>query len=44
MPQIFRGGRHRKAVVIREMLMEWYSIIRHSVDTKIMVRFPKQVL
>ena len=24
--------------------MEWYSIIRHSVDTKIMVRFPKAVL
>ena len=24
--------------------MEWYSIIRHSVDVKIMVRFPKQVL
>ena len=24
--------------------MEWYSIIRHSVDCKIMVRFPKQVL
>ncbi len=24
--------------------MDWYSIIRHSVDSKIMVRFPKKVL
>jgi len=38
------GGRHRKAPVLREMLMEWYGIIRHSVDTKVMVRFPKLVL
>ena len=38
------GGRQRSAAIIREMLMEWYSIIRHSVDVKIMVRFPKQVL
>ena len=26
------------------MLIEWYSIIRHSVDTNIMCRFPKQCL
>jgi len=26
------------------MLMLWYSMIRHSVDCKIMVRFPKKVL
>ncbi len=24
--------------------MEWYGIIRHSVDTKFMVRFPKHCL
>ena len=24
--------------------MEWYSTIRHSVDCKLMVRFPKKVL
>ena len=29
---------------MRERLMEWWSIIRHSVDTKIMVRIPKHVL
>ena len=38
------GGRKRAAAVLRELLMEWYSSIRHSVDVKIMVRFPKQVL
>ena len=30
--------------IIRELLMEWYSRIRHSVNCKIMVRFPKAVL
>ena len=32
------------AVSIRECLIELYGIIRHSVNTKIMVRFPKKVL
>ena len=38
------GGRHLQAPVIEEMLIMWYSTIRHSVDTKVMVRFPKQCL
>ena len=38
------AGRHFSAAILRPDLMEWYSIIRHSVDTKIMVRFPKAVL
>ena len=38
-----RGGATHKAIVVRERLMEWWSIIRHSVDTKIMVRIPKAV-
>ena len=38
------GGRPRKACMLRELLMEWYSDIRHSVDCKSMVRFPKKVL
>ena len=29
---------------IRELLMEWYSMIRHSVNCKILVRFPKRVM
>ena len=36
------GATHR-ACVLRESLIEWWSIIRHSVDTKIMVRLPKAV-
>ena len=38
------GGRRRVCVVLREMLMTWYSIVRHSVNLKIMCRFPKKVL
>mgnify|MGYP003310695744 CR=1 FL=1 len=38
------AGRPRNAMLIREMLMEWYNMIRHSVDCRIMVRFPKKVL
>ena len=38
------AGRPKSAQVIREMLMEWYNMIRHSVDCRIMVRFPKKVL
>ena len=29
---------------MREMLAMWYSIVRHSVDVKIMCRFTKKVL
>ena len=28
----------------RGMVVEWYSIIRHSVDVKVTCRFPKNVL
>jgi hypothetical protein len=38
------AGRQRSAAIIRELLMEWYSSIRHSVNCKIMCRFPKKVL
>ena len=38
------GGRPRSCEVLREELMVWYSIVRHSVDVKIMCRFPKKVL
>ena len=38
------GGRHRSAAILRELLMDWYSTIRHSVGSNIMVRCPKQVL
>ena len=38
------GGRTKSCVVLREELMIWYGIVRHSVDTKIMCRFPKKVL
>jgi len=29
---------------VREMLMAWFSVIRHRVDIKLMVQIPKQVL
>ena len=35
------GGRPRLAAHVREGLFMWYSIIRHSVNVKIMCRFPK---
>ena len=38
------GGRHRSCGVLREMLAMWYSIVRHSVNVKIMCRFPKKAL
>jgi len=38
------GGRHKSCGVLREMLAMWYSIVRHSVDVKIMCRFPKKLL
>ena len=31
-------------IEVRESLLRWYGIVRHSVDVKIMCRFPKQVL
>ena len=34
------GATHRSCV-LRESLIEWWSTIRHSVDTNIMVRIPK---
>ena len=37
------AGATPRAFVLRERLMEWWSIIRHRVDTKIMVRIPKAV-
>ena len=37
------GGATHKAITLRESLMEWWSIIRHSVNTKIMVCIPKAV-
>ena len=37
------GGATHRALLLRESLMEWWSIIRHSVDTKVMVRLPKAV-
>ena len=38
------GGQKRQCTVVREGLILWYSMIRHSVDVKIMCRFPKKVL
>ena len=38
------AGRRRSCVALREMLATWYSIVRHSVNVKIMCRFPKKVL
>ena len=38
------AGRHRSCVVLRDLLATWYSIVRHSVDVKIMCRFPKKVI
>ena len=38
------AGRKKKARVLREMLYEWFSSIRHSVKGKGKARFPKKVL
>ena len=38
------GGRHHSAAVIREMLIDWYSKLRHSVNIKLMCRLPMKVL
>ena len=37
-------GRKRTLQSVRDALLYWYDIVRHSVDVKIMCRFPKQVL
>ena len=34
-------GRNRLVSEVREGLFMWYSVVRHSVNTKIMCRFPK---
>ena len=36
------AGRSRRVMVVREMLLHWYNKVRHSVDVKIMCRFPKR--
>ena len=38
------AGKKMSQCIVRQMLMEWFSVIRHSVDIKLMVRIPKQVL
>ena len=38
------GGRHMHGGILREMLAMWYGMVRHSVNTKIMRRFPKNVI
>ena len=38
------AGRHRQAVTIRELLIDWYSKLRHSLNLKIMCGIPKKVL
>ena len=38
------GGAHKQAAIIAELLMLWYGMIRHSVNCKLMVRFPKCAL
>ena len=40
----YGAGRPKSCIVLRDQLMLWYSTVRHSVDVKIMCRFPKQVL
>ena len=38
------AGRRRTCTVLREMLITWYSTIRHSIDVKIMCRIPQKIL
>ena len=40
----YGAGRRGQCQILRESLMEWYNTIRHSVDCKLMTRFPKRVL
>ena len=38
-------GLHRKkAAIVREHLFEWFSILRHSLDCKVMTRFPPKLV
>ena len=37
------GGRNRLVSEVREGLFVWYSVVRHSVNTEMMCRFPKLV-
>ena len=37
------GGRPRQATILRELLIDWYSRIRHSANCKIMCPFPLKV-
>jgi hypothetical protein len=38
-------GLHRvKALVVRERLFEWFSIMRHSLNSKVMTRFPPKLV
>ena len=39
--RLLGGGRNRLVSHVRDGLFMWYSIVRHSVDVKIMCRFPK---
>ena len=38
------GGRHHRAIVIRDMLIDWCSKLWHSVNIKFMCRLPMKVL
>ena len=35
------AGRNRLATYVRDGLFQWYEVVRHSVNVKIMCRFPK---
>ena len=37
-------GRGKKAPIVRTLLFEWFSILRHSIDTKVMSRFPPKLV
>ena len=38
-------GMHRiKAFIVREHLFEWFSVLRHSVDFRVMTRFPPKLV
>ena len=40
-----KQGEHlKKAPIVREMLFEWFSVLRHSIDTKVMTRFPPKLV
>ena len=37
-------GAARKAPIVREQLFEWFSVLRHSLDAKVMARFPPKLV